>query len=96
MAASKIEIGNRKLDAFSVKTENSVILLIRSEKGMLGCGYFSIDAANKLGDALAIVTGVKDFDDMLKSKIKSVSIKAKELGISEGMTGKEALELISH
>lgn len=95
MAAGTIELDGRKLETVSLKTENSVILLLKSGKGMLGCGYFSIDAANKLGDALAIVTGVKDFDDMLKAKVKFVSSKAKELGISEGMAGKEALKLIS-
>jgi len=39
-------------------------------------------------------TGIKNFDDALKAKIVEVSDKAKENGIKEGMTGREALELM--
>jgi len=92
---SKISINGKELEAISAKTEHSVILLIKAEKGILGCGYFNVEAANKLGDALAIVTGVKTFDDMLKAKVVKVSDKAKALGIEEGISGKEALEILS-
>jgi uncharacterized protein YunC (DUF1805 family) len=53
------------------------LLLIKGEKGYLGCGYFSLDAANNVGDALAIVRGVFSFDDMLDAEVKEVSQKAK-------------------
>jgi len=89
---TKIDFNGNKLDAISIKTENSIVLLVKAKKGMLGCGYFSIDAANKLGDALAIVTGVNDFDQVLAAQVKLVSDKARELGVSEGMSGKQALE----
>ena len=89
---TKIDFNGNKLDAISIKTENSIVLLVKAKKGMLGCGYFSIDAANKLGDALAVVTGVNDFDQMLAAQVKLVSDKARELGVSEGMSGKQALE----
>ncbi len=90
--AGKINLDGNELDVVSVKTENSIVLLIKAKKGMLGCGYFSTETADKLGDALAIVTGVNSFDDMLTATIKLVSSKAKELGIDETMTGKQALQ----
>ncbi len=71
------------------------LLLIRGSKGFLGCGYFSLEALDKIGDAAAIVKGVKDFDQMLSAKVAVVSEKAKALGVAEGMSGKEALLLMA-
>ncbi len=87
----KIELNGKQLDGVSIKTENAVVLLIKAAKGMLCCGYFNVEAADKLGDAMAVVTGVASFDDMMDSAVVKASGKAKELGINEGMTGKEAL-----
>lgn len=67
------------------------MLLIQGGKGMLGCGYLNVDTAEKLGDALAVVTGVKSYEDMLKAKVKKVSSAAALMGVKEGMSGEEAL-----
>jgi uncharacterized protein YunC (DUF1805 family) len=69
------------------------LLIIKGEKGFLGCGYINVEACNKAGEACAIVTGVKTHEDMLVSDIKAVSEEAKKLGIREGMKGQEALEI---
>ena len=90
--AGKIDLEGRELDVINVKTRNSVILLIKTDSGMLGCGYFDIETANITGDALAVVKGVKTFDEMLNADVVNVSNKGKELGVNEGMTGKEALK----
>jgi len=78
-----------------VRLKNANLLLIVAEKGFVGCGYFNIETADKIGDALALVTGVSTFEDVLNAKIIKASAKAKELGIAEGMTGRDALELLS-
>ncbi len=72
----------------------SAILVIQGCRGMLGCGYLSLATAERLGHALAIVTGVASFDDMLKARVTAVSTAAAALGVSAGMTGEEALELL--
>ena len=72
----------------------SAILVIQGGHGMLGCGYLSLATAERLGHALAIVTGVASFDDMLKARVTAVSPAAAALGVSAGMTGEEALELL--
>jgi len=51
--------------------------------------------ANKVNDVCAIVTGVKTPNDMLDAKVVAVSTAAAQLGIKEGITGKEALLLMS-
>ncbi len=54
-------------------------------------GRITCATADKTGDALAIVFGVKNYDDMLKAKVKAVSAAAAALGVAAGMSGKEAL-----
>lgn len=92
--SEKIDIDGNEAEGISVNTENTVILVIKAKKGFLGCGYFDINVADKVGDAAAIVTGVKTFYDMLNAKVVKVSEKAKELGIKEGTTGRAALKLM--
>ena len=86
-----VTIDGRSFDAVSFPTAHSVVLMIRGGKGFLGCGYLSVATADKTGDALAIVSGVKNYDDMLKAEVKAVSAAAAALGVTVGMSGKEAL-----
>ena len=79
-------------DIIPLKT--SAVLLIQGSNGMLGCGYLSTETADKLGHALAIVTGVASFDDMLAAKVVRMSAAAAALGVTVGMTGKDALMLM--
>ena len=68
------------------------LLLIVGNKGFIMCGYLNIEVAEKLQVAAAIVSGVKNFDDVLNAEIKAVTSRAKELGINVGLKGKEALK----
>ena len=77
-----------------VRMPNANLLLIVGEKGYIMCGYLDIGAAEKLGDAACIVTGVSTFHDVLKSEVKSLTSKAEELGVREGMVGEQALEIL--
>jgi uncharacterized protein YunC (DUF1805 family) len=68
------------------------LLLIVAEKGFVMCGFLNVDAAEKLGVATAVVSGVKSFEDVLNAQIKAVTSKAKSFGVSVGMKGAEALK----
>jgi uncharacterized protein YunC (DUF1805 family) len=70
------------------------LLIIRGSRGLLACGYLNVETFNKTGEAAAIVTGVKDFDDMLTAKVVKVSVVAEQAGIEPGMTGAEVVEHI--
>ena len=74
---------------------NAALLVIRARHGFVMCGYLNIAIADKLGDAACKVTGVDSFEDVLDAKVIEVSLKARELGITEGITGKEALDILS-
>ena len=62
----ELKIDGAVFYGYTIPISKGAILLIRGGKGMLGCGYFSLDTAEKLGDAMAIVSGVKSYDDMLE------------------------------
>ncbi len=91
----KINIGGHEYTGYCIETENAVLLMIKTNCGFLGCGYFNIEAANKLNEHVALVTGVKTFADMLTAKVFAVSNPAKALGITPGITGKEALTIMT-
>jgi uncharacterized protein YunC (DUF1805 family) len=74
-----------------IPTEHGTILLIQGKRANLGCGYFSMAPADFLGDRFAVVTGVKNYDDMLNAKVVALSSAAIASGAEPGMTGKEVL-----
>lgn len=78
--------------AVSIEMEKSKLLVIKAEKGIIGCGYISIEIAEKFEEAIAIITGVSSIEEMLEKPVVRVSKRARELGIKEGMSGREALE----
>lgn len=59
--------------------------------GFVMCGYLNIEAANKLNVAAAMVRGVSTIDDLLAAKVQAVSTAAAGRGVTEGMTGRDAL-----
>ena len=68
------------------------LLLIVAEKGFVMCGFLNVEAAEKLGVAAVIVSGVKTFDDVLNAQVKAITSKAKSFGAEVGMKGSEALK----
>ena len=87
----RIEIDGIAFSGSTIEMLQGKLLLIQGKNGMLGCGYFNIAVADKLGSAMATVSGVGCYDDMLKATVNGVSVRAAEAGVKPGMTGKEAL-----
>ena len=89
-----IEIDGAVFQGAAIGTPNATLLVITGANGLLGCGYLSVATADKLNDALAVVRGVANFDDMLAASVCEVSAAAAKLGITVGMSGKDALKLM--
>ncbi|MFM8273990.1 MAG: DUF1805 domain-containing protein [Gemmata sp.] len=70
------------------------LLVIKAAGGVLACGYLNVQTFEKTGEAGAIVTGVRTFDDMLTAKVAAVSAAAAAKGVSVGMTGADALAVL--
>ena len=69
---------------------------IHTARGIVGCGIFDVHVAGEFGMAVAIAKGtpanpLREPEDLYQAKIVDVSEPARRLGISPGMTGREAL-----
>jgi len=87
----KVNIDGVECDGVHIATGKSNLLLLRARNGMVGCGYFDIATANRLGEAFVIVRGVKNYDDMLNASAAQVSEAAGAMGIQVGMKGREVM-----
>lgn len=89
-----ILVENISFKTVLLPTANSVILLIQGKKANLGCGYFSMAAAEKMQDRFAIVRGVSTIDEVLNAPVADLSPEAAKCGVCVGMPGREALLLM--
>lgn len=91
----ELRINGTKVRGLKVDLHGTPLLLMVAPKGYIMCGYLNLETAEKLGQAAAIVKGVKSFDDVLNAKIVQITSGARKLGVLEGMSGREALKLMS-
>jgi uncharacterized protein YunC (DUF1805 family) len=80
--------------------EDSQFVVIITKKGMVACGVVDKNVMQNVGAAIAISRGTKEkplvtIDDLLNAKIMDVTEKAADYGIKVGMSGKEALDILT-
>lgn len=80
------------MDEYVVDLGPHNLVLITEDKGYLMCGLLDIAAAEKLGHAACKVTGVSTPKDALAAKVVQCTSKARELGVTDAMTGEQALQ----
>jgi len=68
------------------------LVMIIGQKGLICCGFLNMDAAEKLNVTAAMVSGVKNFNDVLNAEVRATTSKAQAHSIKVGMKGKDALE----
>src|SRR4051794_28004099 len=71
--------------------------VLLTEAGIVGCGIYDLKTAAEFGQAVAIARGTPakplvEPEDLFDAKIVGVTPQAAALGISSGMTGREAVE----
>jgi len=92
ISVASVKVGEKACLGVRVELpESPPLLLIVAGKGFVMCGFLNIEAAERLGVAAAMVSGVKTFDDVLNAEVKAATTKAKSLGVQPGMRGAEAL-----
>src|SRR5438309_8221392 len=72
---------------------------IMTEAGLVGCGIYDVKTAAEFGQAVAIARGTPanplvEPEDLFEAKIVDATPQAKALGITIGMKGREAVELL--
>ena len=70
---------------------------ILTSTGIVGCGIYDVRTAGEFGQAIAIARGTPaqplvEPEDLFDAKIVDMTPRAKELGITLGMSGREAVE----
>jgi uncharacterized protein YunC (DUF1805 family) len=83
-----------KATGYSIDLGKAPLLLIQAKKGYVMCGYLNMNTANKLGDIAGRVTGVKTFDEMLNANVVDVTENATLMGLKQGMTVKDFLNVL--
>lgn len=90
-----ITIEERMFIGVSVKLPKTNLLVVTSDKGYIMCGALDVALLNeKLKDRKIIAgraVGVKTIEQLLDAPLESVTYEAMELGITEGMIGRDAL-----
>jgi len=93
ITVTPLEIDGKTATGLKVDLPNSPPLLaIIGRTGFIMCGFLNAEAAEKFNVAAAIVSGVKNFEDVLGAEIKTATSKARMMGVKLGMTGKEAVK----
>ena len=70
------------------------LVMIIGRTGFVMCGFLNMEAAEKLNVTAAMVSGVRNFDDVLEAEVKAVTSRAERKGIKVGMKGKDAVKLL--
>lgn len=90
-----IIIDNYTFIAVSVKLPKTNLLAVMSDKGYIMCGALDVGLLNeKLKDRKIIAgraVGVRTIEQLLNAPLESVTFAAEELGICQGMLGRDAL-----
>ena len=81
-----------------VQLPKTRILSIYTEKGYVMCGILNVPELDRIHPERKIVAvrcvGVSEIDDLLRARVVDATREAMSLGIREGMTGEEALEMM--
>ncbi|MCQ1539218.1 DUF1805 domain-containing protein [Methanocalculus taiwanensis] len=94
-----IQLKNRIAEGYAIPVGPVNLVFITTEEGMIGCGAFDIAALERFGIPAAKMKpvagpSIATIDEILDANVKEVNKPAAECGITPGMIGKEALELL--
>lgn len=72
---------------------------ILTKAGIVGCGIYDLKTPAEFGQAIAIAKGtpqqpLTEPEDLLDARIVGLTPQAESMGITQGMTGREAVELM--
>jgi uncharacterized protein YunC (DUF1805 family) len=92
----RTEVEGKPLDLHAIPLGPAALVFARSARGLLGCGAIHVAALQKFGLPAARVRptsspSVRDLQDLLDGEVIEANPAAVALGVSVGMTGREAL-----
>jgi len=95
----EIRLPKKKAQGFVIPLGPANLVAIKTDIGLVGCGAFDVAALDSFSYPAAKVRpavgpSIVDTDDILQGIVKEANRSAMGRGITVGMTGKEALELL--
>lgn len=95
----KIRLSKKEVEGFIIPLGPANLVAIRTDVGLVGCGAFDVAALDSFSYPAAKVRpaigpSIVDTSDILTGIVKEANRSAMGRGIRNGMTGKEALELL--
>jgi len=90
-----IEFGNRIALGISVQLPKTSLIMVTTDAGYIMCGALDVGLLNEKLSHRGIIAGravgVRTLDELLAAPLESVTLKAAELGITAGTTGRDAI-----
>jgi uncharacterized protein YunC (DUF1805 family) len=98
-ASRELHFENGTALGMSHRWHNGQYCSILTRAGIVGCGIYDLGTPTEFGQAIAIARGTPENpltepEDLYEAKIVGATPQAAALGINEGMTGREAVELM--
>ncbi len=78
-------------EGYAIPMDTCHLVFIKKGNGLLACGAFDIGALDKFNVPAAKITGVATLEDLLDGTVVSVNQSGQALGLTTGMTGRDAL-----
>ncbi len=99
MVQKKVKLTNKHADGYVIPLGKTNLVFVATDKGMVGCGAFDVAALNNFNYPAAKVKSqsgkpIATIEDLLEGIVKEANAEAARLGITIGMSGREALELL--
>ena len=100
ISIEEVETKGACAQGLSVQWDDGQFVVIVLPKGVVGCAAIDVSVMEEFDMAVAVAHGTPENplvvpDDLLAATISSVTRKAREMGIEEGMTGRKAVEIMA-
>ena len=99
MVHEKVQLSRKQADGYVIPLGSLNLVNVVTDIGMAGCGAFDVAALDSRDYPAVRVKAIgknliSTIEDLLKGEVKEVNSQAAKLGITVGMSGKEALDLM--
>jgi uncharacterized protein YunC (DUF1805 family) len=99
MIHKKVQLSGKEADGYVIPLGPVNLVAVVTDIGMLGCGAFDVVVLDRFNYP-AVRAGSRDgspistIEDLLNAVVKEVNQEAGKRGITAGMAGEEALDLL--
>ena len=99
METADVKLSRKTAEGFVIPLGPANLVAVKTDVGLVGCGAFDVAALDSFSYPAVKVRpslgpSIVTIDDILKGIVKEANRSAMGRGIKNGMTGRQALELL--